>query len=171
MDRENSPYAATFRRALRAGTRIPDTTVRTRPAPQAQRNREPGTPPLVLVADDVPEMRSLLVTALSRAGYRVQECRDGWDLLKGLKSYILPMPREEKVDLVISDIRMPGLTGLEVLEGAKCAEDFPPVILITAFGDEETHRQAVEGGVAVLLDKPFDLDDLVLIAQQIVPVP
>ena len=162
---------SSFRQSLQAGMRIPDASPRTRPAAAARQVHHADTPPLVLVAEDVPEMRSLLATALRQAGYRAKECCDGWDLLNRLKSYILPMPLEEKVDLVVSDIRMPGLTGLEVLEGAHDAVSFPPVILITAFGDEETHRRAAEQGAAAMIDKPFDIDEFVRIAQSIVPVP
>lgn len=172
MANESSPFDATFRFSLDAGSRIPEKRTGARPAPASRTARadRSDAPPFVLVAEDVPEMRALLSTALRRAGYRTAECRDGWDLLNRLKSYVLPMPREEKVDLVVSDIRMPGLSGLEVLDGAECALDFPPVILITAFGDAETHRLAREGGAAAMLDKPFDIDELVRTAQRIVPL-
>jgi len=169
MNSNDSPHDTTFHQSLQAGMRIPESSERTRPAPAARQGHRTETPPLVLVAEDVPEMRSLLATALRQAGYRARECCDGWDLLNRLKSYILPIPLEEKVDLVVSDIRMPGLTGLEVLEGAHDALTFPPVILITAFGDEETHRRAAENGAAAMIDKPFDLDEFVRIAQSIVP--
>jgi CheY-like chemotaxis protein len=172
MATRSSPYETTFRRARDAGSARTRAAASPRPEvqPAALRGRRARRPPLVLVADDVAEMRTLLVQALQAAGYRTGECRDGWDLLKQLKSYVLPMPREETVDLVISDIRMPGLTGLEVLEGTECSADFPPVILITAFGDEQTHRLAVAGGAAAILDKPFDIDELVRTAQRIVPL-
>jgi DNA-binding NtrC family response regulator len=65
------------------------------------------------------------------------------------------------VDLVISDIRMPGLSGLEILEGLSKREDFPPFVLITAFGDAATHAAAEQNGALALFDKPFDIDDLV----------
>jgi DNA-binding response OmpR family regulator len=55
---------------------------------------------------------------------------------------------------------MPGVTGMEVLQGKPERTDFPPMILITAFGDDETHAQAAECGVAAMFDKPFDVDEL-----------
>ena len=61
-------------------------------------------------------------------------------------------------DLIISDIRMPGVTGLEVLEGASQTDGFPPMILITAFGNEETHEQAERLGAVAFLDKPFEIE-------------
>jgi DNA-binding response OmpR family regulator len=66
---------------------------------------------------------------------------------------------DEEVDLVISDIRMPVCSGLEILEGLRQAHRKIPVILMTAFGDDETRATANRLG-AVLLDKPFALEDL-----------
>jgi len=119
------------------------------------------SPPCVLLAEDDKEMRTLLAQALRTAGYRVSECVDGWNLLEHLRSFILPDSREhDQVDLVISDIRMPGLTAFEILEGVQDTDGFPPIILITAFGDEDIHAQAEKFGVAAMFDKPFEIDDL-----------
>jgi DNA-binding NtrC family response regulator len=63
-------------------------------------------------------------------------------------------------DVLVSDVRMPGLGGLDVLRGLRHCEWANPVILITAFGDEATHLEAVRLGAAAVLDKPFDVDDL-----------
>jgi CheY-like chemotaxis protein len=59
--------------------------------------------------------------------------------------------------LVFSDINMPGMTGLELLPHVRQARPDVPVIMITAYGDEETRRLALEGGAAGLLVKPIDL--------------
>lgn len=117
--------------------------------------------PQILLAEDDREMRVLLAAALRHAGYGVIECSDGVELLEHLGSYILPGKEHEAVDLVISDIRMPGVTGLEILEGLSRRGDFPPFILITAFGDVETHAIAEHCGALAMFDKPFDVDDLV----------
>ncbi len=115
----------------------------------------------ILVAEDDYEMRIMLVFALRRAGYEVTECSDGAGLLTYLEPFLIPNAMEHKdVALIISDIRMPGFTGMEVMEGASEIEGFPPVILITAFGDEKTHVLAEEFGAAAMFDKPFDMDDL-----------
>ncbi|MBW1788759.1 MAG: response regulator transcription factor [Deltaproteobacteria bacterium] len=58
---------------------------------------------------------------------------------------------------------------MEVLEGAPKNEGFPPMILITAFGDEETHVLAKEFGAAAMFDKPFDMDDLLAKVQELLP--
>ena len=126
-------------------------------------------PKYILVAEDDKEMRILLAGALTKAGYEVTECPNGFNLLNHLGSYLLP-DKHEDIDLIISDIRMPGVTGLEVLEGLQKARGFPPVILITAFGDQTIHAQAKQYGVAAMFDKPFDVDDLLAKVREIVPL-
>ncbi len=125
--------------------------------------------PHILLAEDDKEMRALLAVALRRAGYKITECGNGVELLEHLGSFILPDQEHEQVDLVISDIRMPGLTGLEILEGLSKRPDFPPFILITAFGDVETHAKAKYWGALAMFDKPFDVDDLVAKVRKAVP--
>ncbi len=110
--------------------------------------------PHILLAEDDLELRVLLTLILSRAGYRVTECDNGLELLEELE-------RAEQYDLVISDVRMPALTGLEVLESLLDKQQRPPFIGMTAFGDDRTHETARRLGVVAMLDKPFDLDDLI----------
>jgi DNA-binding response OmpR family regulator len=122
---------------------------------------EPARRYRILLAEDDKEMRTLLALSLKRAGYDVVKCSDGVDMLTHLAAFLLPYePVHESFDLIISDIRMPGVTGMEVLQGKPKRANFPPMILITAFGDDETHAQAAECGVAAMFDKPFDVDEL-----------
>ena len=124
----------------------------------------------ILLAEDDMEMRALLVLSLRKAGYKVTECRDGVGLLTHLGAFLLPDESEhEDVDLIISDIRMPGFTGMEVLEGMPKNKGFPFMILITAFGDEETHALAKKFGAAAMFDKPFDMDDLLAKVHELLP--
>jgi CheY-like chemotaxis protein len=60
--------------------------------------------------------------------------------------------------LILSDINMPGKSGLELLPKAKAARPDVPVIMITAYGDAETRRKVLEGGAEALLTKPIDFD-------------
>ena len=62
--------------------------------------------------------------------------------------------------LILSDINMPGMTGLELLPKAKAIRPDVPVIMITAYGDADTERKALAGGAAALLTKPIDFDAL-----------
>ena len=123
----------------------------------------------ILLAEDDKEMRSLLALMLRKEGYQVCECMDGLSLLDMLSSFFLPDEEHENFDLIISDIRMPGVTGMEILMGANELDDFPPIILITAFGDKETHVQAERLGAVALFDKPFDIDEMLEKVRAILP--
>lgn len=128
-------------------------------------------PPVILLAEDDDEMRALLAQALRMSGYKVEECPDGWNLLEHLGSFVLPDPIvHEEIELVVSDIQMPGVTGLNILEGVQQTEGFPPMILITAFGDKETHAQAERFGAAAMFDKPFEIEALLAKVREIVPL-
>lgn len=118
---------------------------------------KPSPPPgHVLIAEDDVEMRRLLGGALRRAGFRVFEAVDGVDL----RDRILHADGELPA-LVISDVRMPRLSGLDAVRAIRERFAALPVIIITAFGDHDTHERAAALGACTVLDKPFDLDDLV----------
>ncbi|KFE69974.1 response regulator [Hyalangium minutum] len=117
-------------------------------------------PPLrILVADDQPEMRRLIRGALVRDGYEVVEVANGPALIHALISGLLE-EQTRAPDLIITDVRMPGMTGLEVLARLRREAWSIPFILITAFGDEALHREAERLGAARVLDKPFELAEL-----------
>lgn len=102
-------------------------------------------------------MRRLIVEALRQDGNDVHEARDGGRLLVELTH-----GREcdyEHVDLIVSDIRMPVCSGLQIVGALRAAHCLIPIVLMTAFGDDETRAHAQLLG-AVLFDKPFALDDL-----------
>ena len=124
--------------------------------------------PRVLIAEDDDEMRRLLVKVLRANGYAVMECRDGADLLGRLEAFV-GRRADLDFDAIISDIFMPGPTGLEILEALHDRTGFPPVILITAFGDKGTHMRAERAGAAALLDKPFAIEDLLTKLQEVAP--
>lgn len=117
----------------------------------------------ILLAEDADEMRTSLAMQLRQQGYQVTECRDGAELLAELKDYLSPSadtPVPHRFDLVISDVRMPGVFGTSIVEGVEAmphATQFPPTILMTAFGDEETRSKARLSHVAAVFDKPFDV--------------
>jgi DNA-binding response OmpR family regulator len=117
-------------------------------------------PARILLAEDDPDLRALLASELRKDGYIVEEARTGYDLLELLGSLTL---RSEVCDLLITDIRMPGLNGLAIAEalrdGVTRGTSGTPIILITAFGDDATHAEAQRLG-ATIFDKPFDLDEL-----------
>jgi DNA-binding response OmpR family regulator len=114
----------------------------------------------VLLAEDDDEFRAVVACALRKNGYEVIEAKDGTELVDLLTDALLTGRIDTEYDLVVTDIRMPGYTGLEVLHGVCQTDSAPPVVVITAFGDEQTHRLARELGSMGVLDKPFDMDDL-----------
>ena len=109
--------------------------------------------PHILLAEDDDDFRELLNFSLVRAGFSVTCCGNGLDLLERLL-------RPQDYDLVISDLRMPALTGLEVLEYLHDIDRRPPFICMTAFGDLRTHELARQLGATASIDKPFDLDEM-----------
>jgi len=113
----------------------------------------------ILLAEDDLEMRRFLSLSLRKDGYDVVEVERGDELLAQL-SRALTYAAEFNVALIISDIRMPGITGMEVLAGLRTYAGAPPVILITAFGDAATHAEAERLGAVAVFDKPFDVDDI-----------
>ena len=124
--------------------------------------------PHILLAEDNHDMRKLLTMSLRKNGYEVTEFANGVNMLERYFS-VDSVQKEAAFDLVISDVRMPGLSGIEVLEVMSNLKRFPPVILITAFGDEETHKQAYLLGAVAMFDKPFNIDELIAKVQEIAP--
>ena len=120
----------------------------------------------VLLSEDDSEMRAYLAVALRSDGYDVTTCADGARLIEYLGA--TRASGEGGFALVVSDIRMPGLSGLQVLERLQEWQSFPSVILITAFGDEKTHARARELGAKAVIDKPFDTDAFLAVVHAVV---
>ena len=110
---------------------------------------------LILVVDDEPD-----VEALFRQQFR-RDIRDGRFTMDFAQSgnsalNLISDAAGASLILILSDINMPGMTGLELLPKAKAARPDVPIIMITAYGDPETRRKAIEGGATGLLTKPID---------------
>ncbi|MFO7766176.1 MAG: response regulator [Pelovirga sp.] len=116
--------------------------------------------PKILLAEDDAELRELLALVLEGAGYQVAQCSDGEQLLARLEEC-------DPFHLVISDIRMPGLNGLEVLARLQGRLQQIPFICMTAFGDARTHHKARRLGAAATIDKPFDLDEMIALTRHV----
>src|SRR5688500_1085712 len=106
----------------------------------------------LLVADDDPGLRESLERTLSREGYRVVLAPDGQAALERLQG--------GGVDLIVTDLKMPGLTGLELLRAAKAIAPDIDVILLTAFGTVEEAVKAMKDGAYDFLTKPFRREQL-----------
>jgi CheY-like chemotaxis protein len=114
---------------------------------------------LVLVVDDEPDVGMLFRQQFRhdlRAGRFIMEfARSGETALQRMAD-----AADVSIILILSDINMPGMTGLELLPKAKAARPDVPVIMITAYGDAETKRKALEGGAEALFTKPIDFGAL-----------
>jgi DNA-binding response OmpR family regulator len=130
----------------------------------ARRKRKRNVPakegPTVLLVEDDPDMREMLAVVLRAEGYVVVEAADGDDALDWLGDGVLEGEPSRLPAVIVSDIYLPYFSGLDILEGVQLAPSRLPVILITGFGDAETHARARELGAVCVLDKPFAMDDL-----------
>jgi CheY-like chemotaxis protein len=115
--------------------------------------------PRILLAEDHRETRALLASTLRAQGYEVVEAANGYEFLSVISEAWLG-PTTRFPDLVITDVRMPGPNGLRVIEGLRKTYWAIPVIVITAFGDADTHAEARRLGARAVIDKPFDPDKL-----------
>ena len=113
--------------------------------------------PLILVVDDEPDIEPLF-----RQRFR-QDLRAGrflMDFATGAERALEIVAGADGVSLilVLSDINMPGMSGLDLLPKVKAARPDVPVIMITAYGDSDTERRALAGGADALFSKPIDFD-------------
>ena len=109
----------------------------------------------ILVVDDEPNARTALAEILKEEGYQVETAADGF---KGLAR-----AEEFSPDLVLTDLKMPGMDGVELLRKLRQHAPELPVVLMTAFGAVETAVSAMREGAADYLTKPLNTDELVLV--------
>ena len=114
---------------------------------------------LILVVDDEPD-----VEVLFRQQFR-HDLRAGRFTMEFAQSGAMALQRitdaaDVSIILILSDINMPGMSGLELLPKAKAMRPDVPIIMITAYGDAETKRKALENGAEALLTKPIDFGTL-----------
>jgi CheY-like chemotaxis protein len=114
----------------------------------------------VLIAEDEADVRQLVAVALRGLGYEITEACSGVELLDALGDALLHGDAASRPDVIISDIRMPGLNGLRVLAGLREAHWPTAIVLMTAYADLETREEARRLGADAFFAKPFDLDDL-----------
>ncbi len=107
----------------------------------------------VWVIDDDRSIRWVLEKALSRVDMKVRTFSNGGDVLQALTT--------ERPDVMVSDIRMPGMDGLELLERIRASQPGLPVIIMTAHSDLDSAVSAYDGGAFEYLPKPFDVDEAV----------
>ncbi len=114
----------------------------------------------ILIIEDDQEMRSLLEDVLSEEGFQTESVSNGSEGLRKVT--------QEPFDLILTDIRMPGLTGLDILPVIRRLQPEASVIVITAFGNEEIRRRSVERGASGYLEKPIHMDKLKTLVHEMV---
>ena len=114
--------------------------------------------PTILIVEDEPKMRRLLELNLGEDGFATVSAGDAESGLKLLSS--------ARVDLVITDVKLPGMNGMEFLQAVKRAQAALPVVVMTAFGTVETAVQAMKLGACDYLLKPFSLDEVRLVVRK-----
>ncbi len=111
-----------------------------------------GKSPSVLVVDDDPEMRELLLDVLRNEGYEVAQAQDGAEAVLAL--------RTRSYDVIVMDKNMPGPSGLDLLPGFRRVSPASRIIMMTAFGDVPSYMEAVEKGAVEFLFKPFRMEEM-----------
>ncbi len=106
----------------------------------------------ILVIDDEPGIRDLLDTLLRRKGYAVVLAESGW---KGVELF-----RREHPDVIVLDLKMPGMDGLTVLQEIRSLDPRQPVIILTGTGTAEMEQQVRALGATEFVEKEFSLDRL-----------
>ena len=106
----------------------------------------------ILVIEDDEEMRALLKDFFTEEGFETDSVSNGSEAFRKLV--------KESFALVITDIRMPGLTGLDILPGIRKLQPEVPIIVITAFGSEEIRDRAMARGATSYLEKPIHFHNL-----------
>ncbi len=121
-------------------------------------------PKTILVVDDESHMLDTIQFILQSNGYRAVTARGGEEALERLAGW-----RAEggRVDLILTDIQMPGPTGLELIELFRKAGEQAPVLVMTGYNDRETTRRLRERGIEHFLDKPFEEEELLRRVRQL----
>ena len=112
----------------------------------------------ILLVEDKTELRAMLRKALERAGYSIEEAADGNSAIRKV--------RERRYLVVLSDLKLPGNSGIDVLREAQKVESTLPVILMTAYGSVEEAVTAMKEGAFDFIQKPVDLDHLKLLIER-----
>ena len=121
---------------------------------------KPETKKTILLADDDDNLRRVLEFQLSEAGYKILTAADGAEAFEIFTN--------NDFDCVITDLRMPKLSGLELLEKIKIGNAEIPVVVITAFGEVETAVSAMKAGAFDYINKPFNRDQILLTLERAV---
>ena len=114
----------------------------------------------IMIIEDDEEMRSLLKDFLEEEGLETDSVNNGADALGKLS--------KDHFDLILTDIRMPGLTGLDILPRIRRLKPKTPIIVMTAYGSDDVRRRSLERGATAYLEKPILLTQLRTLIREMV---
>ena len=109
-----------------------------------------------MVVEDNAEFRNLVEDYLKNTGFETVACEDGSKIV----DYLLKSPVQTLPEVIIMDLRMPNMNGMEFLRITHGLKIRPPVIIMTSFGTFDIHKEAALWGAYCVLNKPFPLEDL-----------
>ncbi len=109
----------------------------------------------ILVVDDSSTMRKIISRSLRQAGLAIDDIYEAGDGIEGLS-----VLGEKKVDLVLSDINMPNMDGLEFIRQIRANGNAVPIVMITTEGGEDIIKEAISSGASASIKKPFTPDQL-----------
>jgi CheY-like chemotaxis protein len=119
-------------------------------------------PPRVVIAEDDDDMRTVMCELISGLGVEVDAAASGGELIRLLTD-------DRPIDLIVTDVRMPWMTGYNVALSARNSGLSVPIIIVTAFPDEALAAQVERLGSAVLLAKPFRPEELLSLVRERLP--
>lgn len=126
--------------------------------------------PVVCLIEDDPDLRAALAATLRAAGYAVREASDGSQLIGNWAMVQTDVGALIDADLIITDQRMPGASGLEVLSDVRRRDWATQVVIISAFVDDALKHEAYRLGAAAVLAKPFGMEELIDTVENAVPL-
>ena len=115
----------------------------------------------ILVVEDDPNLREAIVDSLMLKGHQVQECANGAEAVKVMA--------ESALDIVLTDINMPEMDGLQLLAHVKKHQPWLPIVLMTAYGDVGQAVKAMQLGANDYLMKPFEVQELLTVLNKYQP--
>jgi two-component system response regulator AtoC len=129
------------------------------------------SPPRIVIADDEPDVLKLVSVALRVFGFDVVQAPDGIALLAEALGAPNAGRAKRRADVVVADVRMPGLSGLDVLALLRQDRLRTPMVLMSAYADGDTRACASALGADAFFAKPFDVDELVTTVLNLTPPP
>jgi CheY-like chemotaxis protein len=139
------------------------------PSPSSIRPRTEAVPRTVLIADEDAKLRLPLSSRLRELGYHVIEAENGFEFLEYLSELVADENTRERPEVIVCDVRLPGITSLGSIASLRPAWRAPMVVLTSSNNDPEIFRRARRLGAAGVFSAPYDIDSIVSFCTQLAP--